>query len=177
MKFAIGNDVVVCNAKFHPAFIVKTLDTTKEMELFTCMDYYLDNVISNVPELAVALHSKGYIRGIEFIKTEDIPYIDCSKLYNTSHCQAFTMQSCHEGSFQRSSCFSPIASNATKTSAYNEQAYDKMVLSEHYMAENSGAVITNSSSNGSNFYFQPNFDELMFDPKVRNDCTYSCAIL
>ena len=47
----------LCPLLISQLFVTGT-DTTKELELSTCLDYYLDNVIANVPELALALHSK-----------------------------------------------------------------------------------------------------------------------
>ena len=40
-------------------------DSQPELELCTCLDYYLDNVMASVPELAICLHSKGYVRSAQ----------------------------------------------------------------------------------------------------------------
>lgn len=59
MRLALSSDLTVYRTEQHPAFIVKTLDITKKFELSTCLDFYLDNVMANVPEFALALHTKG----------------------------------------------------------------------------------------------------------------------
>lgn len=76
MRMALSSDLTIYQTPDHPAFTIKALDTTSELELSTCLDFYLDNVISNVPELAVALHAKGFVRGVKFMKTDSIPHID-----------------------------------------------------------------------------------------------------
>lgn len=39
------------------------------------LDYYLDNVIANIPELAICMHSKGLVRGYKLVETRNIPYM------------------------------------------------------------------------------------------------------
>jgi hypothetical protein len=39
----------------------------------TCLDYYLDNMMAAVPELALCLHSKGFLRGVSVCPTDGIP--------------------------------------------------------------------------------------------------------
>ncbi|KAK1944173.1 Erythroid differentiation-related factor 1 [Phytophthora citrophthora] len=47
----------------------------QELSLCTVLDYYLDNVIANIPELAICMHSKGLVRGYKLVETRQIPYM------------------------------------------------------------------------------------------------------
>lgn len=61
--------------KEHPAVSLKLHDMDKELSLCTVLDYYLDNVIANIPELAICMHSKGLVRGYKLVETQQIPHI------------------------------------------------------------------------------------------------------
>ncbi|RHZ28998.1 hypothetical protein DYB37_001285 [Aphanomyces astaci] len=62
--------------KDHPAVSLKLHDVNDELSLCTALDYYLDNVIANIPELAICMHSHGYVRGYQLLQTRDIPYLN-----------------------------------------------------------------------------------------------------
>lgn len=61
--------------KEHPAVSLKLHDMDKDLSLCTVLDYYLDNVIANIPELAICMHSKGLVRGYKLVETRQIPYM------------------------------------------------------------------------------------------------------
>ncbi|OQR97228.1 hypothetical protein ACHHYP_12306 [Achlya hypogyna] len=78
MQMILGSDVQLFSNKDHPAVSLKLHDADKDLSLCTVLDYYLDNVIANIPELAICMHSKGHVRGYQLVETRDIPYLNGS---------------------------------------------------------------------------------------------------
>lgn len=76
MRLALGSDMILYSTEEHPLLTAKPLDTGRPIEMSLCLDYYLDNVMANVPELALFMHSKGFLRGVSVLKTEDIPNLN-----------------------------------------------------------------------------------------------------
>ncbi|CAH0482446.1 unnamed protein product [Peronospora belbahrii] len=78
LKMILGSQVLLFSNQEHPAVSLKLHDMDKELSLCTVLDYYLDNVISNIPELAICMHSKGFVRGYKLVETRQIPYMSDS---------------------------------------------------------------------------------------------------
>ncbi|RLN45863.1 hypothetical protein BBJ29_009754 [Phytophthora kernoviae] len=74
-KQILGSQVLLFSNQEHPAVSLKLHDMDKELSLCTVLDYYLDNVIANIPELAICMHSKGLVRGYKLVETRQIPYM------------------------------------------------------------------------------------------------------
>ncbi|GLD92097.1 hypothetical protein PINS_up000630 [Pythium insidiosum] len=75
LKMILGSEVLLFSNAEHPAVSLRLHDVDKELSLCTVLDYYLDNVIANIPELAICMHSKGFVRGYKLVDTRQIPYI------------------------------------------------------------------------------------------------------
>eukprot|EP01038_Epipyxis_sp_PR26KG_P008376 gene8376-11333_t len=78
LRLAIESDLTVYRLPDNRNITLRPLDTTQAASDANFLDYYLDNVLSNVPELALALHAKGFIRGVRICLTRDIPYLNSS---------------------------------------------------------------------------------------------------
>eukprot|EP00644_Phytophthora_capsici_P001679 jgi/Phyca11/108199/e_gw1.14.146.1 len=75
LKMILGSQVLLFSNQEHPAVSLKLHDMDQELSLCTVLDYYLDNVIANIPELAICMHSKGLVRGYKLVETRQIPYM------------------------------------------------------------------------------------------------------
>ncbi|KAI9992605.1 hypothetical protein PInf_018048 [Phytophthora infestans] len=75
LKMILGSQVLLFSNQEHPAVSLKLHDMDEELSLCTVLDYYLDNVIANIPELAICMHSKGLVRGYKLVETRQIPYM------------------------------------------------------------------------------------------------------
>uniref|UniRef100_A0A452E765 Erythroid differentiation regulatory factor 1 n=1 Tax=Capra hircus TaxID=9925 RepID=A0A452E765_CAPHI len=53
-------------------------DNNKPINVLTGIDYWLDNLICNVPELVMCFHVNGIVQKYEMIKTEEIPNLENS---------------------------------------------------------------------------------------------------
>ncbi|MED6293210.1 Erythroid differentiation- factor 1 [Characodon lateralis] len=53
-------------------------DSNKPINILTGIDYWLDNLMCNVPELVMCFHVNGIVQKYEMIKTEDIPHLENS---------------------------------------------------------------------------------------------------
>lgn len=53
-------------------------DSTKPINILTGIDYWLDNLMCNVPEIMMCYHSKGIVQRYEQIKTVDLPNLEGS---------------------------------------------------------------------------------------------------
>ena len=45
------------------------------INVLTGMDYWLDNLMCNVPEIAMCYHLNGIVQKYELLKTEEIPHL------------------------------------------------------------------------------------------------------
>ena len=75
-----SDKIIYRNDKFPNGISVCPVDVTKSLEKSTCLDMYLDQVMANVPELALAMHAKGFIRRVHVCHTNDIPWLNTSIL-------------------------------------------------------------------------------------------------
>ncbi|CAF3327196.1 unnamed protein product [Rotaria socialis] len=74
MKMLIGSDLPIFGDEQHPAVSLRLREMNKPINVLTGIDCWLDNLMCNVPELAMCYHVDGIVQSYEIIKTEDIPY-------------------------------------------------------------------------------------------------------
>ncbi|KAJ8952908.1 hypothetical protein NQ318_006525 [Aromia moschata] len=75
----IGTDMPIFGGGTHPCISLRLRDMNKPISVLTGIDYWLDNLMSNVPEVVMCYHLNGIVQKYELIKTEDLPRLDNSK--------------------------------------------------------------------------------------------------
>ena len=73
MDMLLGSDVLVFSDEDHPSFTVHLQDAKKRFTSIACLDFWLENVLANVPETAICYHKEGHVQGYQLVRTEDIP--------------------------------------------------------------------------------------------------------
>ncbi|XP_061601492.1 erythroid differentiation-related factor 1 [Cololabis saira] len=74
----VGSNMPIFGGGRYPAVSLRLRDSNKPINILTGIDYWLDNLMCNVPELVMCFHVNGIVQKYEMIKTEDIPHLDNS---------------------------------------------------------------------------------------------------
>lgn len=77
--FILGTDLPIFGGGTHPCISLRLRDMSKPINVLTGIDYWLDNLMCNVPEVVMCYHLNGIVKKYELIKTEDLPRMDNSK--------------------------------------------------------------------------------------------------
>ncbi|XP_046431466.1 erythroid differentiation-related factor 1 isoform X1 [Neodiprion fabricii] len=79
IQMLIGTDMPIFGGQTHPCISLRLRDMAKPINVLTGIDYWLDNLMCNVPEVVMCYHLDGIVQKYELIKTEDLPNLDNSK--------------------------------------------------------------------------------------------------
>lgn len=79
IRMLIGNDMPIFGNASRPCISLRLRDMKKPINVLTGIDYWLDNLMCNVPEIFLCFHQDGIVQKYEHVKTEDLPYMENSK--------------------------------------------------------------------------------------------------
>lgn len=79
IRMLIGTDMPIFGGANRPCISLRLRDETKPINVLTGIDYWLDNLMCNVPEVVMCYHLDGIVQRYELIKTEDLPHLEDSK--------------------------------------------------------------------------------------------------
>ncbi|XP_072386281.1 erythroid differentiation-related factor 1 [Diabrotica undecimpunctata] len=79
IEMLLGTDMPIFGGGTHPCISLRLRDMNKPISVLTGIDYWLDNLMSNVPEVIMCYHLNGIVQKYELVKTEDLPRMDNSK--------------------------------------------------------------------------------------------------
>lgn len=79
IRMLIGSDMQIFGNQSRPCISLRLRDMKKPINVLTGIDYWLDNLMCNVPEIFLCFHQDGIVQKYEVIKTEDLPSLENSK--------------------------------------------------------------------------------------------------
>ncbi|XP_036343798.1 erythroid differentiation-related factor 1-like isoform X1 [Rhagoletis pomonella] len=79
IRMLIGTDMPIFGGPNRPCISLRLRDMAKPINVLTGIDYWLDNLMCNVPEVVMCYHIDGIVQKYEIIKTEDLPYLENSQ--------------------------------------------------------------------------------------------------
>ncbi|KAL4703602.1 hypothetical protein ACJJTC_006779 [Scirpophaga incertulas] len=75
----IGSDLPIFGDKDRPCVSLKLRDAREPINVLTGIDYWLDNLMCNVPEVLMCYHLDGIVQKYEPMKTEELPNLENSR--------------------------------------------------------------------------------------------------
>ncbi|XP_052868553.1 erythroid differentiation-related factor 1 [Anopheles cruzii] len=79
IRMLIGTDMPIFGGANRPCISLRLRDEAKPINVLTGIDYWLDNLMCNVPEVVMCYHLDGIVQRYELIKTEDLPRLENSE--------------------------------------------------------------------------------------------------
>lgn len=79
IRMLIGTDMAIFGGASRPCISLRLRDMRQPINVLTGIDYWLDNLMCNVPEVVMCYHLDGLVQKYEIIKTEDLPFMENSK--------------------------------------------------------------------------------------------------
>ncbi|CAG5021015.1 unnamed protein product [Parnassius apollo] len=75
----VGSDLPIFGDKDRPCVSLRLRDAREPINVLTGIDYWLDNLMCNVPEVLMCYHLDGIVQKYEPMKTEDLPNMENSR--------------------------------------------------------------------------------------------------
>lgn len=79
IRMLIGTDMPIFGGPNRPCISLRLNDMAKPINVLTGIDYWLDNLMCNVPEVVMCYHLDGIVQKYEIVKTEDLPKMQNSE--------------------------------------------------------------------------------------------------
>ncbi|XP_059614306.1 erythroid differentiation-related factor 1 [Phlebotomus argentipes] len=79
IRMLIGTDMPIFGGGTRPCISLRLRDMSKPINVLTGIDYWLDNLMCNVPEVVMCYHLDGIVQKYELVKTEDLPFLENSQ--------------------------------------------------------------------------------------------------
>lgn len=79
IRMLIGTDMPIFGSANRPCISLRLRDMSQPINVLTGIDYWLDNLMCNVPDVVMCYHLDGLVQKYEIIKTEDLPFLENSK--------------------------------------------------------------------------------------------------
>ncbi len=79
IRMLIGSDMPIFGDSEHPSVSLRLHNADKPINVLTGLDYWLDNLMCQVPEVLMCYHLDGIVQNYELVKTEDLPNMEGCK--------------------------------------------------------------------------------------------------
>lgn len=79
IRMLIGTDMPIFGNATRPCISLRLRDMNQPINVLTGIDYWLDNLMCNVPEVVMCYHLDGLVQKYELIPTEDLPNLENSQ--------------------------------------------------------------------------------------------------
>nr|VZI26913.1 unnamed protein product [Spirometra erinaceieuropaei] len=78
LSFLVGSDMAIFGTKMHPCISLRLSPLHEPINVLTGVDIWLENILNEVPEVAMCFHNEGIVmQEYEIYKTCDLPALTC----------------------------------------------------------------------------------------------------